>query len=188
MLLLPVGGTRLPFLTFVSRLVVCSSARCCCPGLGLFKFVCPLPSDDAYKIAQGIGVSDSLCEPDNPFRLAYNACETCVQASYNLAEGDDRRSLDTEFENFLNYCDLSVQVVSATCTLTNGQVTAIVHLADPSSAPETTSRTTSSRTSKRPSTTQESQSRTTESLASSTAVPGLDVTHQRQTRLDKLTA
>ena len=67
--------------------------------------VCYDTCNSAFRVAQGVGKIDALCEEDSAFLRAYGACETCVNGNTNSTRVPIREYVQPRFEEFLVFCE-----------------------------------------------------------------------------------
>ncbi|KAI5464422.1 hypothetical protein BGZ63DRAFT_451652 [Mariannaea sp. PMI_226] len=134
--------------------------------------VCYKTCNKAYGLAESTGKTPALCAPSSPFRLAYNQCAKCIRENIDLSKDLADDYVDPAFNQFINYCDFSVEITVGIFTKIDGQVqtlTYIIPLADATSVLTSSSTTLKSLPSKP--TTSTAQPTSTSKPTISTAQP-----------------
>ncbi|CAG9937514.1 unnamed protein product [Clonostachys rosea f. rosea IK726] len=68
------------------------------------QFVNLAPSYNAYILAESIGKTDELCDPNGGFIEGYNACVRCIADIIGESQTTPQDIVMPEFGQFLNYC------------------------------------------------------------------------------------
>jgi hypothetical protein len=101
----------------------------------------------AWQIVLRIGKSDSLCEEDGDFLLAYTDCKACVDEN----DANLRDSIDPKLDPFLIFCGIGLIYTTIPYIRDNGDratTTLLIGIGDPSTTPirNTTTATTATST------------------------------------------
>lgn len=80
--------------------------------------------DSVYVIAQETGKTSELCEPNSPFRTAYENCLSCIKQKTN--GGGSKRI--PRLGPFLAFCHIEYSVTTGIFVLTDGSESTIVYM------------------------------------------------------------